>query len=257
MVQINTSQPIISSYLPTAEMTRRHSSDDTKLTQPQESVIRKIFITLREIPRYLSEMFTRCCRSIKEGGVLAYLHGLILRCKNVVLGIWPQRTPPQPADINKEATQKTQTPAPAQELPAATGSATATLTPAQKELAGKLQKCTVAILSNIFKFFLNPQFRKMHPVELRELLEAAQEERAAHLDERTAKFMHEIVTILEEELNLDEKLSQAFSLLAKTSGDPHILTKVIEGISYPFIKNLIEELDREYPQFIDSYLHNP
>lgn len=208
-------------------------------TESQASVIHRAFATLRDLPSYVFQRCAMGCRSIKaEGGLFAYLRNLVFRCKDSVKQIWKK---PQATDS-------------AQEVPADQALDMAALTPTQKALAEKLQQCTISILTNVFQFFMHPKIRKMSPVELGDLLKAAQEERAPHIEERTAKFMQSVVSIIEEELNQSEKLSQAFTHLAETSGDPLILNKIIEGISYPFIKKLIEELDREYPSYVDSYL---
>lgn len=133
-----------------------------------------------------------------------------------------------------------------------TSESLATLSPLQLVVADKLKQSTVLIIRNILMFFMDPKIRAMGPEELKEVLDIARAEFPVQMAKRTEKFFRKIMHMIDLTLDSMQGLPEAFKALVSSSGDPDIRSKLVEGIAFPFINNLLHEFDRENIAIVDQ-----
>jgi len=131
---------------------------------------------------------------------------------------------------------------------------TLSLTPLQALYAQKLKSTTIAIVTDVLKFFSDPRIQASTPDELKQILEIAQKDFPQMMDERTSKFFEGVMKAVDSFIDNLKGMKEAFDKLALASGEPDIRNKLLRFIAFGHIKNLMNELDRENAAIVNQMI---
>lgn len=80
------------------------------------------------------------------------------------------------------------------------------------------------------------------------------EKQFSTIDERSSKFLKKIVATVNEELEKNSSIVQTFEILSINTKRRDLSQKLVEGIAFPFVKDLIAEFDREDLALVDRII---
>lgn len=75
------------------------------------------------------------------------------------------------------------------------------------------------------------------------------------IDERTNKFFQKLMEPINLSLNAIPSVSNGFAMLASFTNDPEIRDKVVKGVAFPFIKELMIDLDNIKTSIVDDMIN--
>jgi hypothetical protein len=133
------------------------------------------------------------------------------------------------------------------------------LTNLQQLVTDKLTQTTERILTNIkdttqglFEEMANN--RGLKPHEFAEIFVKPKIAPLPEADERTTKFFKCMMTAVDEEIGKRPPLLQSFMMLTMVSNDTDIRKKIVEGIAFPPVQQLIKDFDIMKTSIVDDII---
>jgi translation initiation factor 2B subunit (eIF-2B alpha/beta/delta family) len=122
----------------------------------------------------------------------------------------------------------------------------------QQDVADKLTKTTIKVTRDFLLLMISSH--KMDAKTFVDTHVTPKQAPLSQIDERTSKFFQKMMQAVNEQIDQFPSYLESFVKLQQATEDADIRKKLLEGIAFPSVKELITDLDGIKPSIIDDII---